>query len=154
MIELAALPGRPVQNTPSDQMDMQVKNGLPGARAYVENSAVAVFDAAFACNVRGHEVAMADRLGIAGRGFLQAPDVSLGDHQHVGWALRINVLEGINSIVFVDFLGGYFAADDATEQTVIHDTSNFEFAVRQATLHPAAFGRKRTLTILASVLGR
>src|SRR6266852_5729045 len=97
-------------------------------------------------------MAMADRLGIAWRGFLQAPDVSLGDHQHVGWALRIDVLEGINSIVFVDFLGGYFAADDATEQTVIHDTSNFEFAVRQATLHP--FGRKRTLTILASVLGR
>jgi len=114
-----------VQNTPSDQVHVQVKNRLSGARTHVEHCAVAVFDAAFARNVRCHQMALADRLDIPGRGFFQPPDVFLGNYQHVGWALRVDVLKGVSVLVFVNFLGGYFATDDAAEQTVIPDTSSF-----------------------------
>jgi len=132
---------------------VQVKNRLPGPRTHVEHGAVAVFDATFPCNVGSHEMALADGLGIVGHGFLQTPDVFLGNHQHVGWALRINVLKGVNSIVFINFLGGYFAANDAAEQTIIHDTSSFQFAVRQATPLPAALGGSVRVIYSQTMLG-
>jgi hypothetical protein len=120
---------------------VQVENRLSGARTYVQHRAVALFDAAFARNVRGHKMALADRLGIAGPGLLQAPDVFLGNYQYVGWALRVDVLKGVNALIFVDFLAGYFAPDDAAEQTVIHDTSRC-LAVQQQHQILAAWGRE------------
>ena len=49
-------------------------------------------------------------------------NVLLGNHQHVRRSLRIDIVEGVGMLVFVNFLGGYFPANDAAEQAVVHDT--------------------------------
>src|ERR1700690_2384784 len=53
----------------------------------------------------------------------------LRNDQYMGWSLWINIVEGVGMFVFVNFLGGYFPANDAAEQTIVHDTvhaSGFE----------------------------
>ena len=101
---------------------MQVKNGLPGTRPDVEHGSVAILDAALACDVGGGELAVADELGILGHRFFQPANVFFGNHEHVRRGLRIDVVEGVGMLVFVNFLGGYFPANDAAEQAVVHDT--------------------------------
>jgi len=101
---------------------VQVKNGLPRTRPDVEHGSVAILDAALACDIGGGELAVADKLGILGQRFFQSADVLLGNDQHVRRSLRINIVEGVGMLVFVNFLGGYFPANDAAEQAVVHDT--------------------------------
>src|SRR5580704_7061112 len=99
-----------------------MKDGLPGARADVEDGPVAIFDAALASDVGGGELAVADQLGILGHRFLQSANVLFRNDQHMSWSLRIDIVEGVGMFVFVNFLGGDFPANDAAEQTVVHDT--------------------------------
>ena len=96
-------------------MHVQVKNRLPGMRADVEHGSIAVLDAALARDIGGDELAAADQLGILCHSFLQSADVFFGNDQHMRRGLRINIVEGVGVLVFVDFLGGYFPANDAAE---------------------------------------
>ena len=111
-----------MQISPAQQVHVQVKNGLPGTRPDVEHGSVAILDAALACDVGGGELAVADELGILGHRFFQPANVFFGNDQHVRRGLRIDVVEGVGMFVFVNFLGGYFPANDAAEQAVVHDT--------------------------------
>src|ERR1700733_6623645 len=46
----------------------------------------------------------------------------LGNDQHVSRSLRIDIVEGIRMLIFVDFLRRYFPANNLAEQTVVHET--------------------------------
>ena len=111
-----------MQISAAQQVYVQVKNGLPGTRADVEHGPVAILDAALACDVGGGELAVADEFSILGQRFFQPANVLLRNHQHVRRSLRIDIVEGVGVLVFVDFLGGYFPTNDAAEQAVVHDT--------------------------------
>jgi hypothetical protein len=39
----------------------------------------------------------------------------LGEDQHVGRALWVQIFKGIGVLVFIDFLGWHFAANDTAE---------------------------------------
>jgi hypothetical protein len=41
-----------------------------------------------------------------------------GDDEDVGGGLRVDVFEGEDVVVFVDFFGGDFATEDAAEEAV------------------------------------
>src|SRR5512146_116894 len=106
----------PAQVTPAQQVQVKVKDRLAGAGADVEDGAVAILDMPVVRQAGGYQVAVADDLGVFGRGFLQADDVLFGDDEQVRGRLRANVFEGQDAIVFVDFLGGEFPAQDAAEE--------------------------------------
>jgi hypothetical protein len=96
-------------------MNVQVKDGLSGTGADVEDGAVSLLDVALACDLSGGEMAAANDFGICGFGFFQPGKMSLGNDEHVRWGLRVDVFEGEDVVVFVDFLGGKFSTEDAAE---------------------------------------
>src|SRR3977135_171763 len=112
---MPTLPRRPAQTTAAEQVDMKVKDGLSGAWAHVEHSAIAVFYAALFRDFRRAEMTMADQFGLFRGRFLQPYDVFLRDYQHVGGGFGVDVFEGEGMVVFVNFFGGDFCADDAAE---------------------------------------
>jgi len=99
----------------ADQVDMHVEHRLSGHRPYVQHRAITFFDAALARNSRGCQMARTDNPGICSLGFFQTANVFLRDNKDVGGRLRINVFEGKNLIVLVNFLCWNLSADDAAK---------------------------------------
>lgn len=109
-----------MQISASDEMHMEVEDGLTRAWTYIEHRAITIFNAALAGDLRRHQVAAAYGLGIFGCCFLHAPNVFFGNDENVRRGLRINIFEGKGVGVFIDFFGRHFATDDAAEKTVFH----------------------------------
>jgi len=97
---------------------VEVEDRLSRARADVENGAVSLLDVALAGDLGGGEVAAADDFCVGGLGFFQSSKMLLGNDQHVRGRFGADVFEGEDMVVFVNFLGGNFAADDAAEKAV------------------------------------
>ena len=95
-----------------------MKDRLSRAGADVEDRAVSLLDVALARDLRGGEMAAADDLGVRGLGFFQSRKMFLGNDEHVRGRLRTDVFEGEHMLVFVNFLRGNLAADDAAEKAV------------------------------------
>src|SRR5581483_415890 len=72
---------RPAQVTTSQQMKVEVKDGLAGSRSDIENRAVAVFNAAFARQLGRYQVQVADILGIFRLGTFDVHDVFFGNDE-------------------------------------------------------------------------
>ena len=77
-------PGGHFKSPSSQQMHVQMKHRLAGARPYIQHRAIAIFDAALPRHPGCRQMAQADDLRIFGRCFLQAANVFLGNHQHMG----------------------------------------------------------------------
>src|ERR1700722_17081582 len=111
-------------------MDMQMEDGLSGARADVEYGAVSLLDIALASDLGGGQVAAADEFGIRGLGFFQSREMFFRNNQHVGGSLRIDVLEGEDGGIFIDFFGGNLAPEDAAEKATGSGIGHREFTLR------------------------
>jgi hypothetical protein len=109
---------RPGQGPSAEQVDVEVEDRLSRSRADVENGAVSLLDVALACNLCGGEVAAADDCGISGVRFLQSGKMFLRNNEDVRGRLRIDVFEGEDVGVFVNFLGGNLAAKNAAKEAV------------------------------------
>jgi hypothetical protein len=97
-------------------VDVEVEDGLSGTRTDVEDGTISLLDVALAGDLGGGEMAPADDLGVGRLGFFQSAKVSLGDDEDVCGCLGIDVFEGENMIVFVNFFGGDLAAKDTAEE--------------------------------------
>lgn len=82
---------------------MEMKDGLPGIRAYVVNGAVAAFELAFAGQFCRHELAVTDDLGIGFVCLIQANDVLLGNYEYMSGGLRPDVFKDKRPVIFIDF---------------------------------------------------
>src|SRR5437660_5747930 len=100
-----------------------MKNRLARSRPHIQHRAVAIFNRPLPCNLSRHQVTTPDQLRVFRHGFLQARNMFLRDDQDVGRALRVQIFKGKNMFVFIDFLGGHFAANDPAEQTIRHQLS-------------------------------
>ncbi len=109
---------------------MEVKYGLPGARADVEHGAISALDVAVARNLRRHEMAAPDHFRVARLGLFQPRNMLLGNDQDVGRRLRIGVFEGNDVVVLVNLFRGKFAPQDSTEDTACGDVGHDEVRVR------------------------
>ena len=116
--ELQQLSRGPGQGPSAEQVDVEVEDRLSRARADVENGAVSLLDVALACNLGGGEVAAADDCGISGVSFLQSGKMLFRNNEDVRGRLRIDVFEGEDVGVFVNFLGGNLAAENAAKEAV------------------------------------
>jgi hypothetical protein len=97
-------------------VDVEVEDGLSGAGADVEDGAVSLFDIALAGDEGGGEVAAADEFGVGGLGLFQSGKMLFGDDENVSGSLRVDVFEGENVVVLVNFSGGNFSAEDAAKE--------------------------------------
>ena len=84
-------------------MNVQVENGLPSAGADVEDGAVPMLDSALARDLSGREMAAADDLRVCGLGLFQSCEMSFRNNEYVCGRLRMDIFEGENMIVFVNF---------------------------------------------------
>src|SRR5258708_4436832 len=103
-MKFSALSRRPGQLSSAEQMQVQMKHRLSRTRAYVVDGAIAVFNAAFASDFRGDDLAVAEQFGVGVLRFLKADDVFLGNNQHVRRRFGIDVFKGESLVVFVDLL--------------------------------------------------
>jgi len=97
---------------------VEVEDGLASAGADVEDGAVSLLDIALTGDVGGGEVAAADEFGVGGLGLFQSGKMFFGDDENVGGGLRVDVFEGEDVVVFVDFPGGNFTGEDAAEEAI------------------------------------
>jgi hypothetical protein len=67
-------------------------------------------------------VATANDLGVGGLGFFQSSEMPLGNNKDMRRRLRANVFESEDVLIFVNFLGRNFTADNAAEKAtrVVH----------------------------------
>lgn len=108
----------PCEGASAEEVDVKMEHRLSGAGADVENGAVSMLNVALAGDLGGGEVAAADDFGVGGLGLLQSGEMFLGDDENVGGGLRVDVFEGEDVVVLVDFFGGNFAAEDAAEKAI------------------------------------
>jgi hypothetical protein len=115
---LPDLSRRPGERASAEQVDVQVKDGLSGTGADVEDGAVALLDVALAGDVGGGEVAAADEFGVGGFGLFQAGEMFLGNDEDVRGRLRVDVFEREDVVVLINFFRGNIALDDAAEEAM------------------------------------
>src|SRR5215470_8232118 len=75
-----SLSGRPSQGPSAQQVHVQVKDGLSGAWADIENCAVTLLDVALASDQGGRKVALADDFRVGAVRFFLSGEVPLGNH--------------------------------------------------------------------------
>ncbi len=97
---------------------MEVEDGLSGAGADVEDGAVSLLDVALAGDLGGRKVTTSDDFGVGDLGFFQSSKMFLGNDEDVRGSLRVDVFESEDVLVFVNFLGGDFTADNAAKEAV------------------------------------
>jgi len=66
----------------------------------------------------GGEMAPADDFGVFRIRFLQSGEMFFGNDENVCGRLRVDVFEGEDVVIFVNFLRRNFAADDAAEEAI------------------------------------
>jgi hypothetical protein len=91
---------------------------LSGAGADVQDGAVSLLDVALARDFRGGEMAPSDEFGVVSLGLFQPGEMFLRDDENVRGRFGVDVFEGKYMVVFIDFLRGNFAAEDAAEEAV------------------------------------
>ncbi len=94
---------------------MQMKNRLPRTRTHVQPRAVAIFNRPLSSDVRSRQVTAPHQFRVFRHRFLQARDMFLGDNQDVSRALWVQIFKGKRVLVFVNFLGWHFAANNPAE---------------------------------------
>lgn len=95
---------------------MKMKNGLPGARIHVENSAVSLLvNPKLLGNLLGSCKDVLKERTVLGQCVIQRRDVKTRTDQHVNRSLRADVLERKNEVVFIDLLRRRFAGNDLAE---------------------------------------
>jgi len=92
-----------------------MEDGLAGTRSDVANGPKRVLDPPLVCNPGRDQVTVADEFSIAWLRILQAGNVLLGNHQHVGGSLRMNVFERVGAVVLEHLIRRHPAFDDVTE---------------------------------------
>src|SRR5437016_3888146 len=89
----------PGKGASANQMHVEMEDGLSGAGADVEDGAVSLLNVALAGDLGGGEVAAADNFCVGGFSFFQSGKMLLGNDEHVGGGLRVDVFEGENVVV-------------------------------------------------------
>ena len=97
---------------------MEVEDRLSRPVADVEDGAVSLLDVALASDLGGRKVTTSDDFGVGDLGFFQSSKMFLGNDEDVRGSLRVDVFESDDVLVFVNFPGGDFTADNAAKEAV------------------------------------
>jgi hypothetical protein len=87
----------------AEEMNVEVKDGLSGSGADVEDGTVSLLDVALPGNVGGSKMAAADQFRVFVLGFFESGEVFLGDDKDVCRGLGMDVFKGEDVIVLINF---------------------------------------------------
>src|SRR5215831_4908548 len=104
----------------TQQMQVQMENGLSRVRAYVVHRAKSVLQLALPGDLGGDQMGVADNLSIRLGQVIDTGNVSFGDNQDVRGRAGLDVFKGEDLLIFVNFLRRYGAGDDLAEEAVSH----------------------------------
>jgi hypothetical protein len=120
--------GKPVSETlshgvahpvPADQMQVEMKNNLPGVRAGVKDQPVAGFVNAFLiCQLLGDSDHVPDQLLIPGGYLFCGGQVLIRNDEDMRRGNRVDISKGGHLLVAVDFFAGDFSCNDLTEKAI------------------------------------
>ena len=145
---------RPGERPSTEEVHVEVEDGLAGAGADVEDGAVSLFDVALASDVGGGEVAATDEFGVGGLSFFQSSKMFLRNDENVRGGLRIDVFEGEDMVILVNFFGGNFAANHAAEEAIGGSVSHGEMWLQSADKnHSTWHGRMSAGAVSARFVG-
>lgn len=107
--------------SPTENMTVQMWNGLAAVAAVVDDEAVAIFfETEFGGNFSGLEQQMTKELVIIRRCFGNARNWLLWDDQNMRRCLSVDVAKRADEIILKHNLGGNFACDDFFKQRLAH----------------------------------
>ncbi len=109
-----------MKRAPSQQMHVHMKHGLSRAGADVEHSPITTLDRALPRNLCCRQMTVTDEIRVFGFRFFESSNMFLRNHQHMGGSLRVDVIEGQRVLIFVNFFGRYFPANNAAKETISH----------------------------------
>src|SRR5579864_565793 len=113
-----SLSRRPAECASAQEVNVQVKDGLSGAGANVEDGAVSLLDLALSGDHGGGQMAAADDFGVTAFRFFQSCKMAFGDDEHMGRRLRINVFKREDVFIFENSFRRNLAANDAAEEAI------------------------------------
>src|SRR5258706_7147179 len=123
---------RPGHGAAAEEMEMNMKNGLPRGRAAVEHDAKAVLrDALLLGEAVGDGTTIADELVIVLLQLEQRRDVLHRHDQDMDRRLGPDVLEGDDRVVAIDDVALDLPFDDAAKKTVAHRPTSAPFSIFQ-----------------------
>ncbi len=110
------LAGGPVHGAATEEVDVEVFDGLAAVGAGVDDEAVAFGEVLLAGDLGGDEDQVAEHGGVVGDGVGERGEVVAGDDEDVGGGLGVDVGEGVGGFVLVDGGGGDFTVGDFAEE--------------------------------------
>ena len=111
--------------TTAENMEVQMVHGLAGIGAAVGNNAVAVADAGAGSDERNVFENISDFVAGFLGDVLNGIHVHFRDDKNVDGGLGVQVLEGKDLIVFINFGAGNESCGDFTKNTILHGISPF-----------------------------
>lgn len=88
------LPRRPAQWAPTQEMDVEMKHGLAGLRASVDDQAKAIRHALLLGHLPSHDEELPEQICVLDVDGVHAFDVLVGYDQHVRRRLGITIVKG------------------------------------------------------------
>ena len=109
---------RPGHVSPSQQMHVEVADGLAAVGACVDDESVARCKLLLLGDLGGGDEELAEQFGLLGGGVGERAEVLLGDDENVRWGLRVDVGEGEQVFVLEEMLDGDGSGGDVAEEAV------------------------------------
>jgi hypothetical protein len=120
LLDVARLAWRPTEFATAEQMEVQMKDGLPGVRANVGYEAIALLQIKFMGQLLGDDKDVCQDWTILRRQFRHRRDMTLRNDQKMMGSLGIDILKGHHILILVHNIAGNLALDDLTKQTILH----------------------------------
>jgi hypothetical protein len=102
----------------SNDMQVQVKDGLPGARPVVDHQAEGIAHTQLLGHLASDQHQVPQQHLVIGGGVHQPGDAALGDHQYMDRCLGVNIVDRDAVLVLIEEITGNFTADDFAEYGV------------------------------------
>ena len=112
------------QSLTAQDVEMQMLNGLTGVGAAVADHAITILQAFSLGDLGDHLKDVSNNSAVFSGDAVAIFNVGLGNHQHMGGSLGIDVPEGVDGFVLIDLGGRDLTGDNLAEQTHNQKTSN------------------------------
>ena len=110
----------------TQQMQVQMENGLSRVRPYVVHRAKSVLQLALLGDFCGDQMGISDNLCIRLGQVIDTGNVFLGNNKDVRRRARFDVFKSEDLLIFVNFLRRYGARDDLAEEAVSHGEKSYQ----------------------------
>jgi hypothetical protein len=119
-LDLSTLSRRPAECAATQQVEVQMEDGLAGPCSVIDNGAVSrLLNCFFTSEPGGHVQKMPEQRFILGTHFRKRWNMLSRHHEHVHRSLGLNILNGNDALILIDNFGWYFPPNDLAKDAWI-----------------------------------